>query len=468
MKTTEFWHRWLLSRPKEVLIAASLLTLAIAGTDWLVVEHYSIGFLYIFPIIIASSFLRRWQIVVFAVVCGSLRELLSPFFGDPDWLPRLATISFGFLGTGLFVSELSRNRTSALNHVCELSAEFKMRIVAQQRLTAIVESSLAPILTIDSEGKVLLANRAAHELLGWGESSLLGQSIYPHIPEIAALSRVGRVRHAIRTFMEGTGYRQNGEAFLAHMWISNVGSAGGEIAIILFDVSEQLREREDAHLHRLLAQSRILLAGFWHEVRNLCGAMNLVQANLKRIPSLAANPDLQTLATLVDALTRFASAELHPVPEEPRASVDLRSVLTQLRVIVEPWFQEVDSRTHWAIPADLPLVVGDHHGLLQIFLNLARNARRAIMDADRREFCTIASTQDECVIVRFVDTGAGIRDPDALFKPFRSGNGTTGMGLYISRAVARSFGGDVRHEAAAAGACFAVHLNIFQNEGDPT
>jgi two-component system, LuxR family, sensor kinase FixL len=67
-----------------------------------------------------------------------------------------------------------------------------------------------------------------------------------------------------------------------------------------------------------------------------------------------------------------------------------------------------------------------------------------------------------------VDTGAGIRDPDALFKPFRSGNGTTGMGLYISRAVARSFGGDVRHEAAAAGACFAVHLNIFQNEGDPT
>lgn len=435
--------------------------------DWLVVRHYSIGFLYIFPIILAAGFLHRWQIVALAIACGILREIFSPFYGDPDWLPRLATITFGFLGTGLFVSELAKNRLSALAHVRQLTTEVEMRIAAQHRLQAMVESSLAPILTVNSEGHVLLANQAAHELFGFQESSLIGQCIYPHIPEIAALSRVDRIRHGIRTFMECTGHRRNGEAFMAHVWISShTTNAASELAIIVFDVSDQLREREDADLHRLLVQSRILLGGFWHEVRNLCAAIRIVQENLQRVPSVSANPDLQALATLVSALARFASAELHPVLEERRASVDLRSVLEQLRVIIEPWFQEIDARTHWDISPDLPLVVGDHRGLLQIFLNLAQNARRALMDAERREFHTAAVTGNDCVVVSFLNTGPGVPDPDSLFQPFRSGTGTTGIGLFISRAVARSFGGDCRYEAVAAGARFVVELNLFESEGD--
>jgi two-component system sensor kinase FixL len=306
-------------------------------------------------------------------------------------------------------------------------------------------------------------------VFGCSDGSLIGQCIDPHIREIAALSRLDRVRHGIRTFMECTAYRRNGEAFLAHLWISShETSAASEFAIILFDVSEQLREREDADLHRLHVQSRILLGGFWHEVRNLCGAINLVQENLKRVPALAVNSDLQTLTTLVGALSRFASTELSPVLEQSRASVDLRALLLQLRVIIEPWFQEIDARTHWDVLPDLPLVVGDHHGLLQVFLNLALNARRALMEAECRELHTAAATCNGRVVVRFLNTGPGIPDPDSLFRPFRSGMGTTGIGLFISRAVARSFGGDCRYEAVEAGVCFVVELNIFRRESDTT
>src|SRR5437868_6534076 len=137
MNMSEPWKNCrLFSRRKEVLTAASLLTISIAFLDWLVVRHYSIGFLYVFPIILAAGFLKRWQIVALALVCGFLRELFSPFYADPDSLPRLATIIFGFTGAGLFVSELAKNRLSALAHVRRLTTEIEMRMAAQQRLQA--------------------------------------------------------------------------------------------------------------------------------------------------------------------------------------------------------------------------------------------------------------------------------------------------------------------------------------------
>jgi signal transduction histidine kinase len=60
------------------------------------------------------------------------------------------------------------------------------------------------------------------------------------------------------------------------------------------------------------------------------------------------------------------------------------------------------------------------------------------------------------VKVRFEDSGIGISHPEDLFRPFQSGAQTTGLGLYVSRSIMRSFGGELLYEPRPAGCCFAV------------
>ncbi|MCX6625074.1 MAG: ATP-binding protein, partial [Acidobacteria bacterium] len=103
--------------------------------------------------------------------------------------------------------------------------------------------------------------------------------------------------------------------------------------------------------------------------------------------------------------------------------------------------------------------MADHHGLLQVFLNLTSNSRRAMENSEQRMLSVHARQLDEVVVVRFQDSGSGIELPDALFRPFQPGV-QTGLGLYVSRAIVRSFGGDLRYEATPRGACFTVSLRL--------
>jgi len=47
-----------------------------------------------------------------------------------------------------------------------------------------------------------------------------------------------------------------------------------------------------------------------------------------------------------------------------------------------------------------------------------------------------------------------------LFHPFQPGAISTGLGLYVSRAIVRSYGGDLIYEERTRGACFAIVLGI--------
>jgi C4-dicarboxylate-specific signal transduction histidine kinase len=60
--------------------------------------------------------------------------------------------------------------------------------------------------------------------------------------------------------------------------------------------------------------------------------------------------------------------------------------------------------------------------------------------------------------VRFEDSGPGVAEPDRLFAPFQPGANGAGLGLYVSRAILRSYGGDLKWEPRAAGSCFTIEL----------
>jgi two-component system, LuxR family, sensor kinase FixL len=140
------------------------------------------------------------------------------------------------------------------------------------------------------------------------------------------------------------------------------------------------------------------------------------------------------------------------------ASVELTSLLDELRVLIEPAYSEAGCEIIWRLADNLPLVVADRYGLQQVFLNLARNSQRAMQTTDQKRLIVSSKMQNGRIVIQFEDTGPGIALPYELFKPFQSGANATGLGLYVSRAILRSFGGELKFEPRSKGCCFAVSL----------
>jgi C4-dicarboxylate-specific signal transduction histidine kinase len=62
------------------------------------------------------------------------------------------------------------------------------------------------------------------------------------------------------------------------------------------------------------------------------------------------------------------------------------------------------------------------------------------------------------VVIRISDNGPGIAAADRLFQPFQAGASSTGLGLFVSRAIIRTFGGEL-HQTQQMGECsFIVEL----------
>ena len=54
----------------------------------------------------------------------------------------------------------------------------------------------------------------------------------------------------------------------------------------------------------------------------------------------------------------------------------------------------------WRLPAEIPPVLGERHGLLQAFLNLAKNSHRAVRERSVRELSISVSVEQQRVTVR--------------------------------------------------------------------
>src|SRR5262245_47838678 len=432
----------------------------IAFIDARLEANVSLGFLYVFPILLSALFLSRWQLVAVAVVCAVLRERLSPYPWDSEAAARTAMVTVAFLGTGLFVGELSRNRQRAIDHARALEREVKLRQQAEEELRVLVESSPAAILTIDADARILLANQAAERLFASDAAALVGQPIGPFLPPLASvLGGESRAPSSFRTTLECIGRTENGDRFLAHVWFSTYETfSGPRLAAIVLDASEQLRDREALGLHSVATTSRVLFAAVSHEVRNLSAAAGVAYANLARSEDLAANEDFKALGTLLEGLEKIASAELRLAAESTRARADLDTVLDELRVLLEPALDETDTTLDWQVPEDLPAVCGEHHGLLQVFLNLGQNSHRELQRVQDRRLTVSAVVEKDGVLVRFQDSGPGVLHPEKLFRPFQHGSDATGLGLYVSRAIVRSFAGDLRYEPRPRGSCFVVEV----------
>jgi len=451
---------------KIFLSVGTLMIIAIAIEDFRI-PSLPLGYLYLFPILLMAGFLPPRSIAVVVLICAALTALLSRNDLRPATILFVMTL-LGFSGTGLFVSEIVRNRQKALEHILELETQTRLRQETEKQLIGLVDSSPLAIITVDANGSILLANEAAKSLFSPEGAPITGQPIAEFLPALQTVTQQPSTK-VFRTQIRCRGRRNNGDIFLAAVWFSTSATAVGNIvSAIIVDFSEEVRDREDLSLEHLMKNAKILVGAMAHEIRNLCGAALVVYKNLSRLHGMAENEDFSALGALIAGLENLSAMELRPAWGQGLAAVELSSVLDELRVVIGPSFNESGVEILWNVQEHLPLATADRYGLLQVFLNLARNSQRAMETTDRKQLTISSTVEPGSVVIRFEDTGPGILDASGLFQPFHQSATAAGLGLYVSRAIVRSFRGDLQHEVGHEGCCFAVSLTRYINAGDAT
>jgi two-component system, LuxR family, sensor kinase FixL len=206
-----------------VLLVSGAIILTLAVVDWWTKSYISLGFLYLFPIMLSSGILPRWAIVLLGILCAGLSELFSSLDPAGGYI-RLAFEALALIGSGLVVAEMVRNR--------------RLSLEAQESLRILVETSPAAIVTIDDRGFIELANRAAAELMAPRDSHLVGHPIAAFLPELHhALRREEGPQ--FRTSMQCRGHRDDGESFTADVWFSTYKTESRhKLAAIIADVTD--------------------------------------------------------------------------------------------------------------------------------------------------------------------------------------------------------------------------------------
>jgi two-component system, LuxR family, sensor kinase FixL len=440
---------------------AGLLIAAIAIVDWRVDAPLAFGFLYLFPILIVGGVCPRWAIVGTALLCTVLADWFDPYpFTLAMALPQDVLVFTSLAGTGMFAYEITRSRQRERENLRRVERESAARREAEEQLSFLIDSSPVAIFTMTVGGTIVLANSAAHRLLELPPGDLHGKNVRSFIPALSRVYANGAQPGAFRTEMQCRGERENGEVFLANVFFSTYNTAAGpRLAALVVDASEELRDREEASLEQLMAGSRILVGAVSHEVRNVCGAISIIYENLARGGSLSASKDFEALGSLVETLHKIASLELKASKSSSQVGgIELAETLDELRIVLEPYCQDVGIEVTWDIPANLPPVWADRHSVLQVLLNLTKNSERAVENAAVKRISIGVTASNEIVSIRVADTGPGIASADKLFQPFQKGAESTGLGLYLSRAFVRSFHGDLRHEPTPTGCVFVIDL----------
>lgn len=484
MTRLETFLAWAESHRLAVTVIAGMLIAIIAWADY-GLPDITVGFLYLIPVLLAAAALNNAQILGLAALCAYLRESFDPVqaivpgahgivfaFNPLHWVPgsasRAMVVFAGFAATGFFVSELNKRRRMLAIHLKDREEQILRRQQAEMELRILIDTSPLAILTLDHDGCILLANDSARKMLGFERDGLQGQAVNVYLPILDRLLRRPTSGTNIRTAVECRGNRRTGDVFLAHVWLSTyMTTQGPALAAVIWDASENLRDREGAGLDSMMATSRVLIGALSHEIRNLASAAASAHTSLGEIQvtprRLAESEPYQALGTLIRGLEKIASSGLRVASAREAMVSDLDTVLDETRIVIEPSLREAGIGLSWDVKPGLPLVHADHHSLLQVFVNLSRNSQEALRSCEPREVRISAALESEMVVIRFRDNGPGVPHPEELFRPFQAGAHSFGLGLYISRAILRSHGGGLRYEPEDSGSCFAVELWPVEN-----
>jgi PAS domain S-box-containing protein len=132
--------------------------------------------------------------------------------------------------------------------------------------------------------------------------------------------------------------------------------------------------------------------------------------------------------------------------EPQKSSVQLRRIVGEVLVLLQPRTQKEGIQTDLQIASDLPPMSGDPIQLQQVLLNLVSNAIDAMhLIVSRPKGLVIRAQQfdnDDAILIEIEDSGAGVSDHEKIFETFftTKENGM-GMGLSVCRTIVTAHGG---------------------------
>ena len=150
-----------------------------------------------------------------------------------------------------------------------------------------------------------------------------------------------------------------------------------------------------------------------------------------------------------------------------REPLDVGEVVDQALAATAALFETTGLILRREIAAGIPTVLGDHHRLMQVIINLVSNAVK--FTARGSVTVGVRPTGDE-VVVWVADTGTGIPEEDRarVFEVFAQSGDTlsesprgTGLGLPISRQIVEAHGGRLWLESTVGvGSTFSFSLPV--------
>jgi two-component system sensor histidine kinase FlrB len=321
----------------------------------------------------------------------------------------------------------------------ELRRQYDEKEALSRRLSLLLDALPGGVLVLDAQGVVVEANAAAIDLLG---ANVLAQ------PWEAVQKQCLAATDSPHEFR----LQRSGDAgSAAPRWVSLSASqfdpAGGRV-VLLSEVSDAYRMREQLERHQKLSAMGEMAAGLAHQLRTPLATALLYAGNLTR--ERLADADRQRFAE--KALARLKDLErmiqdmltfLRGAPSV-REPVGLRELLNEVAQVMEPQMADKGVTLELDLQIDGAQLRGDRKALSGALLNLLENALQASAAGG---LVTLAGRLHGAqAAIRVIDSGKGI-PPEVqrrLFEPFFTTRSEgTGLGLAIMRSVVNAHGGEV-------------------------
>jgi PAS domain S-box-containing protein len=406
---------------------------------------------------------------------------------------------------------------------------------SEARIRAVLETAVDGVFTLDDQGIIESLNPAAEQIFGYSAAEAIGLPIGALVPavdrsgtalhalqgkdadqndpryhELAARRRDGskvpielaltEVRLTDRVIVSGIARdvtarhlasaqvdaltkqlldasRQAGMAEIATGVLHNVGNVLNSVNISTGIVSEGIRKSKAASLARVVAMLD-------EHVDDL-GRFLTEDETGRRIPGYLAElsrhldaertrllDELGALTASVEHIKTIVSLQHSYVGAAGLTETATVQDVLEDALRINSAALERHSVTVVRNYQDLPAIRLDRHRLLQIFVNLIRNAKHAITDYDTEERVLTASvlSQDpQFIDVIIADTGIGVA-PEIADKIFAHGFTTRksghGFGLHHSANAAKEMGASisVHSDGPGTGATFTVRIPMAAGE----